>query len=130
MKRKDEIIQEIEKIKQLINLTKSMINIPYSEGGISQEKANRTIELFKQDILKLERELNKFEDNKDINSEVVFNLKNIIATSYIEQVFLISGDIKMNITNEQYEQVQNLVKSLTKPNDIFITTKQEMTWRK
>lgn len=59
---KDEIIQKIEDIKRLINLTRISADIPISEGGMSHEKAEQTIELFYRDIQKLEDELYKNED--------------------------------------------------------------------
>jgi len=56
---REEILQEIEKKKRLINITKAM---PYDkEMDMSAKKAQRTIELIKKDILKLEKELKQFE---------------------------------------------------------------------
>lgn len=65
------IFQKIAEKKRLINLTKGMSGAPRSEGGISPEKANHTIQLFNQDISNLEKELRKLEpeqNNNGINS--------------------------------------------------------------
>jgi hypothetical protein len=55
------ILQEIEEMKNLINITKAISGAPSSEGGISREKANKTIQLFNKGISNLEKELRELE---------------------------------------------------------------------
>ena len=56
-----EILQKIEEKKRLINLTKAMSGAPASEGGMSREKANKTVQLLNKDISTLEKELRELE---------------------------------------------------------------------
>lgn len=65
------LLQKIEEKNHLINLTKAMSGAPVSEGGMSRENANTTIQLFNKDISNLEKELRELESepkNLKINS--------------------------------------------------------------
>jgi hypothetical protein len=69
--KRNSILQKIEEKKRLRNRTKAMSGAPRSEGGISCEKANITIQLYNMDISNLEDELRKLESeqtNNGINS--------------------------------------------------------------
>lgn len=59
------ILQKIEEKKRLINLTQAMSGAPHSEGGISREKANKTIQLYNMDISNLEHELRELESESN-----------------------------------------------------------------
>jgi hypothetical protein len=65
--KRNSIFQEIAEKKRLINLTKGMSGAPRSEGGISHENANHTIQLFNKDISNLEKELRKLEPEQNDN---------------------------------------------------------------
>jgi uncharacterized protein YkwD len=65
------LLQKIDEKNRLINLTKAMSGAPVSEGGMSREKANKTIQLLNKDISNLEKELKELESepkNLKINS--------------------------------------------------------------
>lgn len=59
------ILQKIEEKKRLINLAQTMSGAPRSEGGISREKANKTIQLYNMDISNLEHELRELESESN-----------------------------------------------------------------
>ncbi len=59
------LLQKIEEKKRLLNLTKAMSGTPASEGGMSREKANRTVQLLNNDISNLEKELKELESGSD-----------------------------------------------------------------
>lgn len=54
------IEKQIREKEKLIKITESMIDCPSSEGGISRQKGNATIKLFKEDIKRLK---NKPQEN-------------------------------------------------------------------
>lgn len=65
------LLQKIEEKKRLLNLTKVMSGTPASEGGMSHEKANKTVQLLNKDISNLEKEIKELESepkNLKINS--------------------------------------------------------------
>lgn len=66
--KRNSIIENIEEKKRLINLTKAISGAPRSEGGISCEKANDTIRLYKMDISNLENELRELEIEQKISA--------------------------------------------------------------
>ncbi len=83
--KKQEILQKIEEKKRLISLTKAMSGEPTSEGGMSREKAQRTIELFNKDISKLEKYLMQLE--KPIPSTEPPKVEEKYRSEYVETTY-------------------------------------------
>ncbi len=76
------LLQKIEEKKRLLNLTKAMSGTPASEGGMSREKANKTVQLLKEDISDLEKELKELESGSNNlkindNSESSLHIGNV-----------------------------------------------------
>jgi hypothetical protein len=69
--KRNTLYKKINTIKGLIKFTEVMSGVSISEGGISHDKANKTIQLFEKDISKLEQELRELEsepNNTAINT--------------------------------------------------------------
>lgn len=109
--------EEIEDKKRLINLTKLMSDAPVSEGGISRERANKTIQLLNEDLSNLKKELRELEpepQNTDINapSESI-GIESKEKTLHIEANAEESN--RHPLENSKYESVKILDKNTDIP---------------
>ena len=84
------ILQQIEEKKRLILLTKSKAGTPFYKGGISYEKATKTIQNIYTDIFELENEFKRIEPFGDsINTSTLTNklINRIELTTQIKDNF-------------------------------------------
>ncbi|MDP2363962.1 MAG: hypothetical protein Q8M94_09360 [Ignavibacteria bacterium] len=75
-KETDEIKRLINEKCHLITITKAMMGTPIYDGGISNEKAIRTIKLFEEDINDLKNKLKEHTNHKEKDSNIIIRFLN------------------------------------------------------